>query len=275
MTALLQQAPSEAGLTFPERMLAAEVLLQQLSDVIHSQPPAGLPLDFVRATVDALSAAAEAAANEEGDQQLAAANAAMVAAADSIVQDATAALTAAAQPPAPAAAAAAQDEPAAAAVAPGLAAVAGAVPAGGQPGGDNTFGGLQTPLAIVLAAMDAVRNRAEEAYDELNDVDQPLAANAALELAHEGYGVEGLLEDAIAGEVMLPLLATSAFVGCACPVVSSSGANHLSPLTCPGPNLYCRTLLAVRCSLPWRQCCSRRLRELASHSLRTCWLPEP
>jgi hypothetical protein len=227
MTALLQQAPSEVGLTFPERMLAAEVLLQQLSDVIHSQPPAGLPLDFVRGTVDALSAAAEAAANEDGDQQLTAANAAMAAAADSIVQDAAAAAMTDAQPLAPAAAAAAQDEPAAAAEAPGLAAVAGAAPAGGQPGCDNTFGGLQTPLAIVLAAVDAVRNRAAESYDELNDAGQPLAANAALELTNEGYGLEGLLEDAIAGEVMLPVLATSTFVRCACPVVNSSGANYL------------------------------------------------
>lgn len=209
MAALLQQAPSEAGLTFPARMLAAGVLLQQLSDVIHSQEPAGVLLDFVRGTVDALSAAAEAAAGEEGDQQLAAANAAMAAAADNVLQDAVAAVVAAAQPPAPAAAAAAQDEPAAAAEAPGLAAVAGAAPAGGQPGGDDTFGGLQTPLAIVLAAVDAVRNRAAEAYDEMNDVGQPLAANAALELAHEGNGLEGLLEVAVAGEVMLPVLATS------------------------------------------------------------------
>lgn len=107
----------------------------------------------------------------------------------------------------------AEDEPAAAAAAAAAAAggvlAAGAVAVGGDAEGDNTFGGLQTPLAIVLAAVDAVRNRVAQAYDEMNDAGQPLAANAALELAYEGNGLEGLLEDAVAGEVMLPVLATS------------------------------------------------------------------
>ena len=102
VAAVLQHAPQGAGLAFSARMLAARTLMQQLSDVILSHK-ANFPPDFLRSTVEALSAAAEAAVNGEGEEQLAAANAAMAAAADSVAQAIVAAAMAAAQPPAPAA----------------------------------------------------------------------------------------------------------------------------------------------------------------------------
>ena len=79
---------------------------------------------------------------------------------------------------------------------PDAAGEAGGAAAGGQPGPNNLFGGQQTPLGIVRAAVAAGRSRAMQAAGQMHSAGQGQAAAAALQWVDGADQLVGLLNAA-------------------------------------------------------------------------------